>query len=295
MSLIHQAKQHQQQPQSPVQAPPSQQQQRQNNLRLTNNNKREIKLLIASPSPRRIKQFKEKLDYINTKYDVFQVKFDFIEINAYNSIRRFFLDHKEYTHLAILPDDLLVDMKHVDKLVKDLEQYDYAVISGICNFACTNTRMYNKMGAIEYGKMEAFNRMRTTGRFDYFADIMSRERFEEIVEKLKNKPNRIIRVTHSAFPLTIIRRDVVEKIEFGSNLMGVDTDFFQKLIKEGIAAYADLDVQTFHLKGIEENREIDELLNTAYFENIDTRVKYTQSNPPQREEIFSPAIQNIKK
>lgn len=282
MSLIHQP--------SPTKAPPMSTINQVKNIRKIGNKVQAPRLLISSPSPRKIKQFKEKLDYLNTKYDVFQVKYDFVEINAYKSIRDFFLSHTEYTHLAIIPDDLLVDMVHVDRLMQHIQEYDYAVISGICNFACINRKFFNKMGAIEYGKVDAYDRMKKTGRFDYFKDIMTRERFDEIREKLKDKPNRIIRVSHSAFPLTIIRRDVVEKIEFGSNLMGVDTDFFQKLIKEGVAAYADLDVQTLHLKGIEDNRDIDELLNTAYFENIDTRVKYTPSNPPERQEIFTPAV-----
>lgn len=253
------------------------------------------KLLIAVPSPRKIKQFKEKLDILNTKYDVFIVKNDFIEVNAYKSIRDFFLQHIEYTHLAILPDDLLVDMRHVDKLVDDLKQYDYAVLSGICNFACTNRRMFEKMGAIEYGKVDALQRMISTGRFDYQGDIMTRQRYNEIKKQMEKKTNRIIRVSHSAFPLTIIRRDVVEKIEFGTNLMGVDTHFFQQVNTLGITAYADLDVETFHLKGIEQNRDMKKLLTTGFNENIDTRVVYTKSNPPQRDEIFLPAVQQITK
>lgn len=290
MSLIHQP------PPSPTQSPPQTAVTTTTTIKNvrkqgTTTANQAPRLLISSPSPRRIKQFKQKLDILNTKYDIFLVKYDFVEINAYKSIRNFFLEHKEYTHLAILPDDLLVDLKHVDKLMADIQEGDYQVISGVCNFACTNRRMFNKIGAIEYGKVDAHERMKKSGRFDYFNDIMSRERLEQIKKQLEKKPHRIIRVSHSAFPLTIIRRDVVEQIEFGSNLMGVDTDFFQKAIKAGIPTYADLDVQTFHLKGIELNRDIDFLINTAYFDNIDTRVMYNKSNPPKREEIFLPKTQ----
>jgi len=146
------------------------------------------------------------------------------------------------------------------------------------------------MTAIEYGKIDALEQMRKTGRYNYFRDIMSRDRYNQIKEQMKDKPNRIIRVIMSSFPLTVIRRDIVEKLEFGMNLMGVDTDFFQKCINAGIPTYADLDVQTLHLKGIEENRDIDYLINMAFHDNIDTKVNYIKSNPPERQEIFLPKV-----
>lgn len=260
-------------------------------LQQNNNLQAPVNILLTSPSPRKIKTFEQKIKLLNQKYDIFLVKFDFVEVNAYKTIRDFFLSHKEYTHLAIIPDDLLVDVKHIDKLVQDLTERDYPVLSGISNFACTTKRFFNNMTCIEYGKIDAYMRMKKTGRYDYFKDIMSRERYNEIKEQMKDKPNRIIRVTISSFPPTVIRRDIVEKLEFGTNLMGVDTDFFQKCINAGVDTYADLDVQTTHLKGIEENRDIDYLINLAYFDNIDTKVNYIMSNPPERKEIFTPKVQ----
>ena len=248
-------------------------------------------LLIASPSPRKIKPFERKVNALNQKYDIFLAKFDFDEIHAYQTIRNYFLEHTEYTHLAIMPDDLLVDVKHADKLVEDLTKNDYPVISGISNFACTTKRFFNNMTCIEYGKIDALIQLQKTGRYDYFKHIMSRERYDKIRAEMKDSDNRIIRVIFSAFPFTIIRRDVVEKIEFGMNLMGVDTVFFQSCIKNGIATYCDLDVQTLHLKGIEENRDIDYMIKMAFNDNIDTKVNYVKSNPPERQEIFLPKIQ----
>ena len=247
-------------------------------------------ILLASPSPRKIKPFERKIQALNQKYDTFLVKFDFDEIHAYQTIRNFFLDHKEYTHVAIIPDDLLVDVKHVDKLVEDITKFDYPVISGISNFTCESKRFFNNMTCIEYGKIDALLQLQKTGRYDYFKQIMPRERYNEIKEKMKDKPNRIIRVIFSAFPCTIIRRDVMEKIEFGMNLMGVDTVFFQSCIKAGIPTYADLDVETLHLKSIEDNRDIDYLINMAFKDNINTSVNYIMSKPPERQEIFSPKV-----
>jgi hypothetical protein len=262
--------------------------------RSQNNSLQAPNLLLTSPSPRKIKPFERKIEALNEKYDIFLVKHDFDEINAYRTIRNFFLEHKEYTHMALIPDDLLVDVKHVDKLVEHITGQgfnDYPVISGVCNFACTNKKFFNNMAMIEYGKIDAQAQLEKTGRYDYFKHIMSRERYNHLKEKMKDKPNRIIRVIFSAFPLTIIRRDVMEKIEFGMNLMGVDTVFFQSCIKAGIPTFADLDVQTLHLMGIERNRDIDYLIKMAWNDNIDTKVSYIKSKPPERQEIFRPKVQ----
>ena len=250
-----------------------------------------INLLILNLSPRKIKLFEAKLQKLNTKYDILRIKNDFDEKHAYNSGRDWFLKHPEYTHMAILPDDLLLETKHVDKLINDLEQYDYPVLSGICNFAMSTKNFFSRMTAIEHTKYEAVDYLAAEGRFDYFKDVMTRDRWKELREQMKDKPNRIIRVAWSAFPFTIIRRDVVEKIEFGSNLMGVDTVFFQSCINLSIPTYADLDVEMLHIKGIENNHEMQNSIFMAYDKNVCTAVLYTKSNPPKRDEIFLPKTQ----
>lgn len=250
-----------------------------------------INLLILNPSPRKIKVFQVKLDKLNQKYDILRIKNDFDEKHAYNSGRDWFLKHIEYTHMAILPDDLLVEVKNVEKLISDLEEFDYPVLSGICNFAMSTKNFFSTMTAIEYTKYEAVDMLAMDGRFDYFKDVMTRERWKKIKEDMKDKPNRIIRVAWSAFPFTIIRRDIVEKIEFGSNLMGVDTVFFQSCINNSIPTYADLDVEMLHIKGIEQNHEMLNSTIMAFDRNISTLVLYSKSNPPAREEIFLPKIQ----
>lgn len=257
----------------------------------TTNNNKPIKLLILNPSPRNIKIFQVKLDKINKKYDVLRIKNDFDEKNAYNSGRKFFLEHTEYTHLAILPDDLLCEVEDVDKLISDLEEFNYPVISGICNFAMSTAKFFNNMSAIEYTKYDAVDEISRTGRFNYFQQIMSRKRYEEIKEEMKDKPNRIIRVALANFPLTIARRDVIEKFEFGANLMGVDTVFAQDCINNGIPQYMDLDVEMWHIKGIEQNHEMRGSIVMAFDRNVDTSVNTNAFYPPPREEIFLPAVQ----
>lgn len=276
----------------PKQAPAQsvQQQQIPNNQ---NNNNTKVNLLITSPSPRHIKLFESKLKILNTKYDIYLEKYNFDEVDAYKQCRDFFLSHTEYTHMAILPDDLLVDLKHVDKLIDDLEKYDYDVLSGICNFALTSKNFLNHMTCIEYSNYGAVDQLAKTGRFDYFRQIMTRDRYDEIKKQMATKPNRIIRVGLSNFPFTIIKRSVVEQIEFGMNLMGVDTVFFQSCINKGIATYADLDVEMLHLKGIEKNGDMSTSVLMAFDMNVSTEVNYIKSKPPQKDHIFLPKIETI--
>lgn len=262
------------------------QSQSQNNLKTP-----DINLLIINPSPRHIKLFESKLKILNTKFDIFREKYNFNEVDAYKECRDFFLSHPEYTHMAILPDDLLVDIKHVDKLLDDLKEYDYEVLSGICNFALSSKNFFNNMACIEYNNYGAVDQIAKTGRFDYFKQIMSRERYKEIKEQMANKPNRIIRVALSNFPFTIVKRSVVEQIEFGANLMGVDTVFFQDCINKGIKTYADLDVEMLHIKGIEKNNDMQDSILMAFDMSISTEINYIKSKPPKKEEVFLPRIQ----
>lgn len=85
---------------------------------------------MFSPSPRDMPEIYEALK--GTGYDRLYSKY-FTEEIAYNLGRDFFLEHKEYTHFVICPDDLLVEKKHIDALVKNLENNDYLVHAGVCN------------------------------------------------------------------------------------------------------------------------------------------------------------------
>lgn len=246
-----------------------------------------------NPSPRKIKLFEAKLKILNKKYDIYREKNNLDEIDAYRQCRNFFLEHTEYTHMAILPDDLLVDLKHVDKLVDDLDKHDYDVLSGISNFAMSSKNFFNNMTCIDYRNYGAVDQLARTGRFDYFKQIMTRETYKKIKEDMASKPDRIIRVAISHFPLTIIKREVVEKIEFGNNLMGVDTVFFQDCINKSIATYADLDVEMVHIKGIEENHEMQTSILMAFDKNISTKISFIASNPPKKQQIFLPKIEEV--
>lgn len=248
-----------------------------------------INLLIMVLSPRKIKEFYQKLNLINQKYDCIVIKNDFDELHAYNSGREYFLKRPEYTHLAILPDDLLVDVSHIDTLVNDLKQGNYPVLSGVCNFAYSTRNFFNRMAMIEYKRYEAIDTLKKTGKYNYEKDIIKREDWEKLRDdQVKNKNQPVIRVTFSAFSFTIVRRDVVELIKFGHNPMGVDVVFFQDCIKNSVPTYANLTTEMLHMKGMEDNREMRNIIDYIMTNNVNTKVNTNQLNPPKREEIFMP-------
>ena len=73
-----------------------------------------INPLLCCPSPRDIREVYEALR--ETGYDRLYAKY-YPEKTAYNLLRDYFLDHTEYTHLVICPDDLIIKKEHIDSLV----------------------------------------------------------------------------------------------------------------------------------------------------------------------------------
>ena len=88
-----------------------------------------MKLIIGIPSPREIPQFTEAIAKI--PYDKVWIKNAGMELEPYKRMRDFFLSHKEYTHLAICSDDLIVHPEGVEKIIRDSKLYP--VVMGICN------------------------------------------------------------------------------------------------------------------------------------------------------------------
>jgi GT2 family glycosyltransferase len=116
---------------------------------------------------------------------------------AFQIIRKFFLEHKEYTHLLIYAEDVLATPDAVKLLIKDAEEYNYPVVTGWCNFdfkrdwIAISTKDLSKariMFAEQYGFLQPDSML--------FYD----DPFET--------------VTFTGMPLTLIRRDVVEKVTF---------------------------------------------------------------------------------
>src|SRR5438105_2355903 len=99
-----------------------------------------MKPLICIPSPRDIPEFFEAAAFLPA--DKFWIKYH-READAYSKIRRFFLERSEYTHMVLLPDDLIVRAEDFTKLMGTAAVYKFDVISGICNVEYSTKHLFN--------------------------------------------------------------------------------------------------------------------------------------------------------
>lgn len=238
-----------------------------------NQNNNKVKLLIFNPSPRLIKQFETKVKLLNTKYDIYRVRFCFDEQEAYEIGRQYFLNNPEYTHFAILPDDLIVELHHVDKLVADLEANpNMEVLSGLCNFSCVDQNFFNTLAVIPEERSNAYSLFKNLAKYDY-TSLLSREDH-------KNGPKGLRKVLFAAFSFTIANRNVMSKFGFKAIPpagqitvgMGLDTLFYNNCFRSGIICWADYDVMMLHIKDIERNQDMTRFIRYADEYDIRTNV-----------------------
>jgi hypothetical protein len=88
--------------------------------------------LILITQGRDLPLFLESVENELADYDKLWMKY-FSSEDAYIKGRKEFLENKEYTHLIILSDDLIVTKKDIETLTKDIVEVGYSIISGWCN------------------------------------------------------------------------------------------------------------------------------------------------------------------
>lgn len=226
-----------------------------------------INPLICIPSPRNIQLVKDALDEV--KYDKLWFKDNFDELQVYQVFREYFLEHKEYTHFVILPDDLFIDPESIEILINDIKKKDYAVISGICNFNCDAWETYDIDLCIDWAN--------TAGKDYLLANEVPKFQYYSPQGKLKG----IKKVAFAGFPVMFIRRDVIEKIPFGSVGKGIDSFFAVELMKNRIDQYVDFDARNIHLKGIENCTDIATMLGFQFEDRISTVVNIKRRVKPK--------------
>ena len=86
--------------------------------------------LIFIPKVRNIKKVVSSWDHL--PYDILVVE-NIREVEAYHFARNYFLLRKEYTHLVICPDDLIIDHDAFESLKRNVEEYGLSNLSGIAN------------------------------------------------------------------------------------------------------------------------------------------------------------------
>lgn len=210
-----------------------------------------MKPLIAIPSPRDYDQVKAAIDLLPA--DKLWIKYYKPEIDAYDAMREQFLN-SDYTHLVIIPDDLVVSLETYIEFVKDIKQFPWDVVSGYCNLDRTyNSGYTNICPVLVQDKREG--RTYTWFTLDSFKEEAAKYR-EENWEKHYKLPEYMIDVPFAGFPLFSIPRQIVEEIRF-RNDMGdghdpngccIDVTFCWDAIKEGYRILCDTRLKTIHLK-----------------------------------------------
>ena len=201
--------------------------------------------LLCSPSPRDYPEVYEALK--KTGYARLYAKY-FPEKIAYNLLRDWFLDHEEYTHMVICPDDLIIEKEHVDTLIADLKEYDFPVLAGVCNvdmaknkdYLCITENLPHPQRVVPERKQIGW-------------------RFYAWVHKDTKFPAPIVQVPFSGFACQFIRRDIVKKYHFADDAKyngtpelitgAIDVMFSNVCAIERIPLMIDTRVRMKHLKG----------------------------------------------
>jgi hypothetical protein len=188
--------------------------------------------LLAIPSPRDISQFKEHVDKL--RIDKLWLKY-YKEIHAFEHIRNYFLKHKEYTHLIICPDDLIVKPYDLTRLIAGLNRYDHAVLCGVCNIDKLPVNL-NQLAITPLKHVPN-------------VDVVMR-RYVWISTKSKRiRKGEIFQVGYAGFPLFAIRRDIVEMIPFRyDGICCIDVFFCWDCHRAEVPIFVDPKINMLHLK-----------------------------------------------
>jgi hypothetical protein len=193
------------------------------------------KALLVIFHSRNIPQFLDAVS--NLKIDKLWMNY-YPQHLAYPLARHEFLK-REYTHMVILADDLIVKQRDIDILTNECDKYD--IISGWCNL--WHIGPYKDLSNISFklppdppagGSTEAY-------RFIPSA-------YMEILKEA-NPYKPVIPVAHQGTALTFIKREIVEKIDLQTDLgCCPDSMLSLNLAKMGITQHIDLRVRMLHLK-----------------------------------------------
>ena len=199
--------------------------------------------LIFIPSPRDLEEFKEATSKI--KGDKLWLKYH-NEDDAYRLGRDWFLQHTQYTHFVILPDDLIVTQEHFDRLSEDAKEYD--VISGWCRNTIRKNK-YWKGDAEREDEADSCISIKSLPPDPPYQGIYEQFHFLSLkdIELFVNHGATVRFVKYAGFPPTFIARKIVEKVPFRTSY-GCCTDscFSLDLAKHKITQYCDLRVRTRH-------------------------------------------------
>jgi hypothetical protein len=156
-----------------------------------------MKPLLFIPS---VREIPEVIDSWNAlPYDKFIVKYR-LEKEAYQNGKNFFLNHEEYTHLVICPDDLVLHYDAFEMLKRDVEEHDFLNLCGV-SFVDEDSSAYccKPMG-VDITKSTKESYYQKTGT--------------KGIKDNQILPNEIFDVSFTGFTCQWISRDLMEKLSF---------------------------------------------------------------------------------
>jgi len=216
------------------------------------------KLLIAIPSPRDIPEVTD--NWTLYEHDVVVVKYS-QQKSAYKYLRDYFLEHEEYTHFCIMPDDLVVTTEQLETLWKDAKRFTHFTTSGVCPVDEDTTRPKGIPLAIQI-KIP----IQTEGDETKFPRDWL---YKHELDKLDVE---ILRVDHSGFCCSIIPRQVMEEVSWrGSTKINQDMEgnfdwqFSQDCKKLGYPIHVDTTVMLKHLRNQQSKEAKENPLNKQSF------------------------------
>ena len=235
-----------------------------------------INPLICVLSPRDIPQVKEgheTFSYIPHLW----IKY-WRAIEAYHILTHFFKTNKQFTHLVISPDDLVVREEHYKSLSQSIQEHDFPVLSGVCNVDIAHPNM------LAICKTVLPNIIRKHRKhYDYYN--LAKEK----------QHTGIIRVMFSGMPFLFMRRDIVEQVPLEGDTKydptrqhiepkSFDLAFAYECNQRNIPIFVDLGVKMLHLNGSGEYvLKVNTEVPKVYFNGEDltnTYVKYIKEINP---------------
>lgn len=140
-------------------------------------------------------QVKDGLNTINE--DKLQVSY-FPYPYPHRIIEDYFNTHLEYTHLIMIPNDLVYDDKSFQKTKEAIEKYDYPILSGLCNVDLKEHKDSWNV-CFKLPELSYLNR-----RYRWLAESTRKE--------LLNRNSRFVKVMFAGYPAICIKRNVIESV-----------------------------------------------------------------------------------
>ena len=191
------------------------------------------KILLFRPTPRGNIQEVEEYNSL-LPCDTLHIKYA-LSTPAYSAARKYFLDHAQYDYFVIAPDDLIVKPEHVTSIEKLCDDYDYPVISGMCN---VSEMQLKPKGVVNFvmGKVPPTMHYKNGRKFNW-------------ATRDKLPKENIFKVSYTGMALGAIRRDIMEKYNFGLRQdIGRDLTLCNMCYENDIPIYVDQRLDMIHLR-----------------------------------------------